>query len=287
MKKSVSQLCRAMLRLLGGWLCMLCLMGTLAASLAVLAGSGTFLRGVLADPSLLQQEQQMIDEAAQRLAQEQHVQADALAPWVTGAAGRYTRQLADWWQSLWHDPEAELALPEYFNAVQEREAVAAVMADEAFAAATEPARLKAVARDEVIWTLEQEVTTSVLPLRRSLMELALIYAAGKANPASVMSLMPLAAGVLATAAVLLLLLCRRGAGCILVSTGVVMVLLSVPVWLLDPFGLLHALNPLAASQLLRGLTGLLGLWYMAAIALLAAGTLLLRVRRRMEMKEAA
>lgn len=204
---------------------------------------------------------------------------DALKEYTADAATRYSDALADWWHALWNEPQADAELPLYMDDEQERALVQAIMADPGYQAVADPGQYRAIARDEIAYTLDEAVCDAVLPVRRSIVDLALTTAADLLDLSLLRKAVLLGAGVLAATALVLLLLAHRAAGCILVTEGLVMGLLTLPVWALDLCGMLRQLNPLAAEQGSNVLACLGILWYGAAAVLALAGLLLIAVKR--------
>lgn len=229
--------------------------------------------------SLLAQQQAEIDGAVSALTTKYQLSPEVLAPYAENAAARQSEALAAWWQGLWTDTAAETALPVYLDASQERELIAAVMADEGFIAATEEGQRRAIARDEIAFALDEAVCDAAVPLRRSIAELGVSMLADRMDLPTLRQAALIGAGVLAGAGLLCLLLAHRAAGGTLMATAVMMALVSVPVWLMDVPGMLKQLNPLAAKQGTSMLLCMGAVWYGAALALLLPGMLLIGIKR--------
>lgn len=251
---------------------------TLSAALALFALTTTaeWAERALVSPSLQERQQKRIDEDAQTLAERWQVSMETLSPCVQGAAEAYSLCLADWWGALWSDQEADWYLP--VSLTDERALIAEVMADERFAAAHDRTMLRAIARDEVAYGLDETVCSAVLPLRRSVTELALSMAAQRVSLPEMRLLALKGAGVLAALALLLMALNRKAAGVTLMTAGGLMALLSVPVWLLDLHRMLRELNSIAAAMGDSFLLWLAIPWYGAALLLVLLGGVIIRIR---------
>lgn len=269
---------KTIFRWLGAVLAACLLLGVAVLGCFSLATTEWWAQQALSAESLTARQQTRIDEAVGELAAKHQVSGDVLAPYVENAASRYQQTLAAWWQELWRDPDAELMLPVYLSQEAERELIAAVMADETFAAATESASRRAVARDEVAYGVDEIVCDAVLPLRRSVVELGLSMAADRVSLHEITRYALIGAGVLAGAALVLLLLARKAAGSALLTASGLMTLVSIPVWLLDIHAMLWELNVIAAVQADSVLLWLAIPWYGAALLLAAVGCIIIRIR---------
>lgn len=251
----------------------------LSAVLALfgLVTSGEFIR-LTSTQALRDMQQARIEQTADELTAAWGLSPQTLTACVQDAAERYGAALAAWWTALWCDAEADPLLPLYIDDAQERELVQAVKADAGFKAAAPEGQEHAIARDEIVYELDEAVCDAVLPLRRSIVELVTETAAGYLNLPMLRRAALLGAGALAGLALLLLLVMHRSAGSILVTAALSMGLLSVPVWLLDLCGMMQQLNLLAAEQLRCILlcTGIC--WYATAAALALLGLIVLAVK---------
>lgn len=258
---------------IGAWLAAVLLLCAALLSLTLWATTETFMNRALGGNASVMRQQAAIDLQAAQLREAYAVSEATLAPWSDGAAQAHQRALARWWSGLWRGGDA--VWPGYLDAAGERELVAALMADEGFRVAHPADQLRTIARDEVAYQLDEAVCRAVLPIRRSVAELALALAPVEAAVLLV-RLMPWGIGVLLALAAGLMALLRRAAGSILTATAGLMALVSVPVWLMDLHGILRQLNEIAAVQGDAMLTWLAVPWYGAAAVIAAAGLLLIR-----------
>ncbi len=223
-------------------------------------------------------QQARINAEARALSEAWHMTGPALDDAAAGAARTHRQTLAAWWNGLFNG-ESDAALPLFLTEEAERALIADVMADEGFAAHVEPDMLRAVARDDVAYALDEAVCRAVLPLRRSLTDLALAVADMSLPLSMLRPALLTAAGVLLTAAVICGLLLKRGCSAALFAAALWMAILSVPVWLLDIPGMLAQLNQEAAvvgEQLLQALALP---WYGAAGLLALVGCMVARKGR--------
>ena len=269
---------KGLLRTIMALLTVLTLLAAALLGTLYLLTDGAFIR-LTGTASLRAQQQERIDQAAEALTLRWGLTTDALKEYTADAATRYSDALADWWHALWNEPQADAELPLYMDDAQERALVQAIMADPGYQAVADPGQYRAIARDEIAYTLDEAVCDAVLPVRRSIANLALTTAADLLDLSLLRKAVLLGAGVLAATALALLLLAHRAAGCILVTEGLVMGLLTLPVWALDLCGMLRQLNPLAAEQGRNVLACLGILWYGAAAVLALTGLMLIAVKR--------
>ena len=255
----------------------LLLLSAALLGLACYASTGWYAEHALGNEALIAQQQARIDEKIEELAAKQQVSPETLTPWTADAARRHNAAMQQWWHALWHSEEADTALPAFLSAEEERALIAAVMADEGFAAATPSAQRRAAARDDVAYAVDEIVCGAVTPLRRSVVDLVLSAAVAHIDLPMLARLTLIAAGVLLVLAMLLLPMLRKVAGSTLLSTAGLMAALSVPVWLLDIARMLRSLNAIAAAQGSNALLWLAIPWYGAALVLAAAGTIIIRV----------
>ncbi len=266
------------LRWAGAILSVLFLCAAAFLGLARFAMTGFYAGHALGDEALLARQQSVIDAQAAAFAEGWHFSSEALAPWMANAAATHHTALQGWWHSLWHDEAADPALPVFLSAAEERAMVAALMADEAFAAATPADLLRVTARDDVAYALDETICRSVLPLRRPVADLVLEALCAAIAPTMLRRVCGVGALALLGASIALMLLCRKCLGSILTAAGVAMAMLSLPVWLLNIPQMLDALNPLAEAQGLHALIWLALPWYAASLLLLLAGSIILRAR---------
>ena len=269
---------RGVLRYLAALIAMLCLLAAALLSLFCCMTTEPFAREVnaTADVRLLQQER--IDAMAAELSDRWQLSPEVLAQWTQSAAQQQGEVIAIWWGSLWQDASADAYMPMWLSAADEGELVAEVRADAGFIACTPETQRRAIARDEVAYALDEAICDAVTPLRRSIIDMALSIVA-EAVPLSVIRLAALIAAVVLTViALVLLLLARKAAGSALVSAGLAMEGLTVPVWLADVPGMLAQLSDIAALQGRNALTCMAVLWYGAAAALIVTGWIIIAVK---------
>ena len=274
------------MRYVAALLAVICLLGAAAAGLFACVTTERFALAAGSRPELLSMQQQRIDAAAAALNEEWQLAPDVLGMWTAEAARQQSEAAAAWWGALWQDEAADAALPMWLDADEEAILVADVRRDDGFRALTPESRRKAIARDDVVYTLDKAVCDAVTPLRRSILEAALDLARTEVSLPGLRRAVITAGCALAGLAAALLLLARRMAGSALVSAGVVMALAALPVWLADVPGLLMQLNGVAALQG-RSLLGLAArMWLGAAAALAALGLVILGLKRLFRRKKA-
>lgn len=262
---------KSCIRYIAGLLSILLLICAAAAGLIWFTTTDAFIRMAAAPESLVKKQQTRIDARAAEIASAWGLTPELLIGWCDNAARAQNEKVAAWWGALWNDSEAEKELPVYITDREARSMVDAVMQDPGFSAVATYGQKKAMARDEVVYELDEAVCEAVVPLRMSMMNLAAQLAARNVNLPQLMGHVGKAAAVVAIVAVLLLLLARRIMGSALTATGLSMVLLTLPVRQLDIPGMLDQLNPLAAEQGRHILQQLGLIWYGAAAALVLAG----------------
>ncbi len=251
---------------------------TLAVLLLLTAAATTAPVARLVLSAGAQEQQQRIDEAAAALSEKWHVSPQTLQAWSDGAAKTHRAALADWWQGLFSGT-SDAALPAFLDGEAERALIAAVLADASFTAHNDADSLRAIARDEIAYALDEAVCRAVLPLRRSLADAALAFAAPYLPMVRLFAL--IAAAVLAvTAAVLCIWLNRGEAAVALLAAAEWMLVLSLPVLLVDIPGMAAALNPVAGQQAGRAMTLIGFAWYLPAAAYAVAGGILTRRKER-------
>lgn len=270
---------RGFLRYICAFLAVVCLLGAAAAGLVVCMTTETFARCVNDSEAVQTLQQQRIDQTVAALGEEWGVSADTLAPWTENAAIQQAEAVAAWWGALWQDAEADTDMPVLLDSHEEAVLVADVRRDEGFIARTAESRRRAIARDEIAYVLDEAVCDAVTPLRRSILEMGLEMATESVELPMIRKVVMIGAGALALAALVLLILAHRMAGSTLVSAGLVMALLSVPVWLADIPGMLAQLSDVAVLQGANALWFLGMVWYGAAAALMAAGVVLMGLKR--------
>lgn len=265
------------IRYIAALLAMLLLICAAAVGLIWFTTREEFARMAAAPEALIGQQQVRIDARAAELAQLWGVSPDMLGDWCEGAARAQNDAVAAWWVALWNDPEADVELPVYITDREARSMVDAIMQDPGFSAIATYGQKKAMARDEVVYELDEAVCEAVTPLRVSIVNLGTQLAAKNVNLPEIMQHTGKAALALACVAPALLLLFRRIMGSALMATGLSMALLTLPVRQLDIPGMLAQLNPLAAEQGRHILQQLGLVWYTAAAALAVLGVMIIVV----------
>ncbi len=266
------------LRYLCALLAALLLFAAVLLGLGRYAATGFYADHALGNDALLSRQQIQIDAQVEELAETWHFSPDTVLPWVSGAARTYREALVAWWSDLWQDPDADPALPLFLSGGAERDMVAALLSDGTFSAATPGDMQRTVARDSVAYAVDEAVCGSVLPLRRSVIDFGLSAASSAVDLSMLARLTGIVAVILAVLALLLLLLARKAAGSALTAAGGLMLLASVPVWLLNIPGMLDQLSPIAEGQGLAALLWLALPWYGLALLLLLLGSLIIRAR---------
>lgn len=270
---------RGFFRYICAFLAVICLLGAAVAGLAVCMTTETFVRCVNDSEAVQALQQQRIDQTVAELGEKWGVSADTLAPWTEDAVLRQSKAVAAWWGALWQDAKADTDMPVLLDSHEEAVLVADVRRDEGFIARTAESRRRAIARDEIAYVLDETVCDAVTPLRRSILEMGLEMATQSVELPMIRKAVMIGAGALTFMALVLLIMAHRMAGSTLVSAGLVMVLVSVPVWLADIPGMLAQLSDVAALQGENALWFLGLTWYGAAAALMAAGVVLMGLKR--------
>lgn len=269
---------KMMIRWLAGLMAAILLTLSAAMGLFCLVTTDWWAERALASRHLQEKQQTRIDEAAEELAKRWQVSPEVIAPYTEGAASAYTLYIVSWWASLWQSDAPDTVLPVYLTGQQERSLIAEVMADPQFAAAHDAAMLRAIARDEVAYGLDEIVCGTVLPLRRSVVELAAEFLQEQFGLMDMRRTAAMGAGILAGAALLLTAMNRKAAGTMLITSGGLMALASVPVWLMDVHRMLRELNSIAPLQGDCMLLWMAIPWYGAALLLFVLGTVIIRIR---------
>lgn len=269
---------RGFFRYICAFLAVICLLGAAAAGLVLCMTTETFVRCVNDSEAVQMLQQQRIDQTVAELGEKWGVSADTLAPWAENAAIRQSEAVAAWWGALWRDAKADTDMPVLLDSHEEAVLVADVRRDEGFIARTAESRRRAIARDEIAYVLDETVCDAVTPLRRSILEMGLEMATQSVELPMIRKAVMIGAGALTFMALVLLIMAHRMAGSTLVSAGLVMALVSVPVWLADIPGMLAQLSDVAALQGENALWFLGMIWYGAAAALMAAGVVLMGLK---------
>ncbi len=269
---------RTALRWLGAMMAVALIVSAALLGMCWFVTTGTFMGEVLGNT--VDAAQERIKGEVLGISAEWYVSEATLSPWVENAAAGYAETVAEWWAALWQDASADAALPMFLDGSAERDMVAAIMADEAFVAATAADTLRSVARDDVAYAIDEAICEAVLPLRRSVVDVGLAMAAEQVDFPTLHKHAWLWAITLAAFAGIFIALLYKEAGCILVSAGGTMALCAVPVAWLGLDVLLAALNPLAAAQWQAGLALLGTIWGVLAAALCIVGLIIIAVRNR-------
>lgn len=275
-----------LMRYLAALLAVLCLLGAALLALFCCVTTERFALEVSDTRSLQIRQQERIDLAADALTEQWNLAPELLTPWTQDAARLQGKAVAAWWGDLWSDAEADVTMPAWLTPQQEAELVTAIRADAGFIARTDESQRRAIARDEVAYAIDVAVCETITPLRRSVTELALSGLQSIAPLPRIRQAALIGAGVLAAAAVLLMLLAYRAAGSILLATGLAMASLSVPVILSDIPGMLAQLSDIAPLQGENALMCIGLLWYGASAALLVVGLLVIGVKKAIGRDEA-
>lgn len=231
-----------------------------------------------------------IEGAVHGLAEQYHFSPDTVMDLVTpDAIAQYNREVIAWWmQLLSDDPVTDV--PEW----DASEVEAAVREDALFQENTPSTQRRSVARDGVAYEVGRAVTKAVLPVRTTLLSLALPMALERVDVPRYMRLLTLAPRVCALAAValcvILVVLMRRRIskalmylGSALAATALILAGCVAAVWSLGLTAMAGEVSSLLAMQL-----DLLGghILLQAAVAMavcLTAGCLLIAVHQH-EMK---
>lgn len=255
-------------RYLAALTAVVCLLTAMLGAGMTLVTSDTFARAAL--KATVQESQHRIEWYAASI-QEQYQLSEETMAVLSGAAEGYMDVLSDWWRDLWHTPSEEwTALPD--GLLDEKALTATIMADSGFQATVPEDMRRATARDEVAAAFNALIRQHAFPLRQSVMELLMALVGQKVPLANLLRWMQGVAGVALLLGLVLLKLSRDG-GAVLMATGASAALLSLPVWLLNVPGLLHALNAIAQKQCTHALLLLGACWYATALALMLLGTL--------------
>jgi len=270
---------RGIARYLAALLAVLCLLAAALAGLFCCVTTEAFAREVNGTAAVQAMQQQRIRETAQALTERWQLSDELLLSLAEDAAQAHGRSVACWWGALWSDPEADTALPVWLDSQAENALVAQIRADEGFIAATDEDQRRAIARDDVAYTLDEAVCEAVMPLRRGLAEMALSLLAEVVLLPLIRQAALIGAGALAAAALVLLILAHRASGSILAATGISMAMLTVPVLLADVPQMLQQLSSIARMQGENALAFMGILWYGAAAVLMLAGLLILGAKK--------
>ena len=266
---------RGLIRYAAALLAVVLLLLSALCALAACVTTEAFAREVGGTQSLRNLQQQRIGEAAQELTERWQLTPGLMSEWTQGAADAQSEAVANWWGMLWQDEAADRAFPLWLDASREAELVALVREDPGFIAATGADQRRAIARDEVVYALDEAVCDAVTPLRRSIVELGLTLLGDAVSLPLLRQMLLLMAG----AALALMIPARRMAGSILLAAALLMAGVSVPVALADIPGLLAPLSGIAAMLGRNALACLGVLWYGAAAVLALLGAAVIAVKK--------
>ncbi len=237
-----------------------------------------------------------IEARVNELAQQHHFMPETVLNLVSReAVAQYGRDVVAWWTGLMGE-EPETEIPEFGVS----EVQAAVRADALFQAhSSEGLRLR-IARDEVAYEVGVAVREAVMPIRASLVELAVPLALSRVELPRLLELLNLAKHALLALSlvllVLVLLICRGPAGLVYAggaaaAAGLLMLLAMMGAALLDLPGMTRSLSPMMAMQLEQlGAALLTKTLLKAGVALIGGQALAgcsLAMLRRVERKRAA
>lgn len=276
---------KGVLRYMAALLAVIALLGSAAAGLVCFVTTGTFLRAVYGTEALRAQTQARIEQNAADLAGAWSLTPETLAPYVDGAAERQAEAVASWWHDLWNAADAELTMPAYLDAAEERELIAAIMQDEGFRTVTEENQRRAIARDEIAYALDEVVCDAVTPLRRSIVGMGVSLLAERVSLTQLRQLAMVGALALVGVGLALLIPAHRLAGSALTAAGSLMALCAVPVWLMNVPGMLVQLSPLAEVQGRNALACMGVVWLGAAITLALIGLVIICIKRAVRRNE--
>ncbi|MBQ7851152.1 MAG: hypothetical protein IJ343_15610 [Clostridia bacterium] len=270
-------------RTIAALLALVLLMVTALAGLFCVSTSAAFLKLTGSD-GLRASQQARIERAAAELTEKWGLAPELLTPWIANAAEQQSVAMTAWWHGLWNDPDAEASLPPYFDPAAEQKLVLEIRNDPGFQTIAELGQQRAIARDEVVYVLDEAICDTVTPLRRSILGLVMTTASEYLNLPQLRSYVLIGTAILAGAALVLLLLAHRAAGSTLLASALSMALVSVPVWLTDLCGMMAQLNPLAEEQARHLLICVGVYWYGVAFVLALAGLLLLALKGTMRRR---
>lgn len=197
-----------------------------------------------------------IEGAVQGLAEQYHFSPDTVMDIVTPeAVAQYNRDVIAWWMQLLADDPATDA-PEW----DASEVEAAVREDALFQENTPSTQRRSVARDGVAYEVGRAVTKAVLPVRATLLSLALPMALERIDVPRYMHLVNIAPRVCALAAaalcaILVVLMRRRVSkalmyvGSALAATALILIGCVLAVWSLGLTAMVGEVSSLLAMQL--------------------------------------
>jgi len=195
-----------------------------------------------------------IEARVHELAQQHHFMPETVLNLVSReAVAQYSRDVAAWWTGLMGE-EPETEIPEF----DVSEVQAAVRADALFQEHTSEGLRLRIARDEVAYEVGVAVKEAVMPVRASLVELAVPLVLSRVELPKLLQLLNLAKHALLALSMVLLvimLLIGRGpaglvyAGGAAAAAGLLMLLAVLGAILLDLPGMTQTLSPMMVLQL--------------------------------------
>lgn len=195
---------------------------------------------VAVKPQVVDAQMARVEETVSELAEAYHFAPETVLNVVTrDALEAYGRSMTAWWMGLLDsDPDLDAPFPDS-AAIEE-----AVCADELFRESTEDFMRRTIARDKVAYRVCQAMQDAVMPIRLSLVSLAMPHLTSR-NLSGIIGLLPTGRTILlgAAAVLFLLLMLIEGRSRFLYGS----------VGLLAPFALLAAMTVLAAVANLPGL----------------------------------
>lgn len=207
-------------------------------------------------PSVVDAQMERIQSIVEDLAERYSFQPETVMDIVTRESVEdYAREVIAWWMGLTGD-EPSIVAPAYDASAVE----AAVREDELFLESTPSAQRRTIARDCVAYTVSQEITKAVLPIRTVLLTLALPSVLEKIDIPHYVQLAALAPKVCAIAAAVLLVLIaltmiRRISkaamyiGAALAASTLVMLGVGAMVWSMGIGPMIKEVSSLLAMQL--------------------------------------
>ncbi len=236
---------------------LLFLLASVAQALALLLAALAMMCAGLLDrwtvTSIYPAEQARIDAQVAQIAEQWSVSPALLAAWTQNAAEEYHNTLRSWIGALLSEEGADTAVPLFFGE-QENAFVREIMADTTFRAAVPEELRRAVARDEVVYAVDNAVRTAVFPLRESIVDAALRWISPRFPLHRARALVVGSIVGLLLAHFLLVWLIRCGRGAALAAAVLVLAALLFLRWLNLP-GMLAELNALSALRCQRWING--------------------------------
>lgn len=267
------------MRYLAAFLAVLCILAAALTALFWCVTTEEFALAVNSSEKLIACQQVRINRDVSALTERWQLDASRLTMWTEDAARRHGKAVAAWWGALWQDPAAEKTTPAWLSSSDESRLVTDVRGDAGFIALTPEDQRRAIARDEVAYALDEAVCDAVMPLRRSIVEMGISLLSDVIPLPLIRQASLIASAALLLIALVLLLLARRAAGSTLIASGMMLVLVSLPVYLMFIPDMLGEMNAVAELQAELALDAMGQLWYGAAGALAVLGLLILCLKR--------